>query len=400
MKYRKPLFFFASLGLAASTFAYGMAVIKFRIPPYSVLRPIWYSINDRDYITNHYEIIKKENRDFHAYQKEKNDKFYNQFKIRIVDLSKNLNDILERSKEHRDLLIERVILPRSIVDVREYKISSSFSYLSAMFYGIFVNGVLKKSSKNNGHNCLVIYNEGHQGYSSKFFYDDDIALRSEENGCDVLLLSMIGMELNEGAVSFPTSAFGLETIFLTVDQAGNHGQYALYYDDEMPEKDPLSLFLSGHYYIIEHLALSYDHISMVGLSGGGWYTTWLAALSDVIDISVSCSGTLPFAFRATGNNHGDWEQVYSQVYRDYDYWSLYQLGTLDKNGTQNRQVVLIYNDEDPCCFMDPEASHFKEIADSMDLSNIRVYVYKSDKHQINPDLVFPFLMEGVEDNNK
>ena len=88
---------------------------------------------------------------------------------------------------------------------------------------------------------------------------------------------------------------------------------------------PLALMLSGNYYLIKKLENNYDEIIMMGVSGGGWHTTMFAALLPKIKKSYSFSGTLPKMFKLDKMTRTEWEDTYSKIYDEYDYWDFYFL---------------------------------------------------------------------------
>ena len=129
-------------------------------------------------------------------------------------------------------------------------------------------------------------------------------------------------------------------------EARRHGNYALFFDADNPQLDPLSLFIFPQYRMIAGLIDDYDNIAVLGISGGGWYVVWLAALMPEIDQSISYAGSLAPPYHQFGWNHGDWEQTYSAVYSTVSYIELYQLMTLGDG--ENRPAYLVYNSDDPC----------------------------------------------------
>jgi hypothetical protein len=104
--------------------------------------------------------------------------------------------------------------------------------------------------------------------------------------------------------------------------------------------------------------LSYD---MMGLSGGGWTTTFYAALDPTIEISIPIGGTLPLYMRRCANRadlpmppancnwgyDGDSEQTFPDTYNIAGYLDLYALGT---QGGANRRQIQVLNRRDDCCF--------------------------------------------------
>jgi hypothetical protein len=105
---------------------------------------------------------------------------------------------------------------------------------------------------------------------------------------------------------------------------------------------------------------AYSEIDMTGLSGGGWTTTFYAALDPRIKVSIPCSGGKPMYLRrcapvddltcqdAGGNvgYDGDVEQMSGPVFQTAGYLDLYALGA---SGAGRRQVQVQIR-RDRCCF--------------------------------------------------
>ena len=85
---------------------------------------------------------------------------------------------------------------------------------------------------------------------------------------------------------------------------------------------------------------------MVGISGGGWTTTLIAALDDRIDNSFSVAGSYPMFLRSDPKNFGDYEQHHLELYQLANYLDLYVMASYG----ENRKFVQIFNKSDPCCF--------------------------------------------------
>ena len=88
----------------------------------------------------------------------------------------------------------------------------------------------------------------------------------------------------------------------------------------------------------------------MGISGGGWATTLLAALDKRIRSSFSVAGSLPLAVRHKDrSDFGDWEQRLPGLTYDgsaqLEYLDLYLMGASD-----GRTQVQINNEFDSCCF--------------------------------------------------
>ena len=287
----------------------------------------------------------------------------------------------------RETLIESVVSPETLVRISKLETNEKEVKISANMYGISVHGILSKSAQLRSK-CLSIYIQGHQGDPFRFDYHNKLLDKANAKGCDFLSFSMLGRGVNEGNASFPTQ-FGKRN--LDSLQATQHDNYAQFFDKNNPELDPLSLFLSPHYWIIKSIASDYGIIDLIGISGGGWQTVLLGALIPDIHLSISYAGTLPFTYKPSWGGGGDWEQNFSSIYERLSYWKLYSLMTVDSNGRDSRQAVFIFNDNDTCCFSDPQASHFQAIVELMGLRNWSVMVDRSDTHSMNVELLTSIL---------
>ena len=121
---------------------------------------------------------------------------------------------------------------------------------------------------------------------------------------------------------------------------------------------------------------------MVGLSGGGWYTTFLSSLIPEINSSYSIAGTAPLIFYAIFDNHGDWEQHETSIFKEITYVDLYILSTLDENFNSNRKHYQIYNHNDPCCFGSDTSKYIDRIFKDLNIPNFEVLIWKNNKHSI------------------
>jgi hypothetical protein len=92
-------------------------------------------------------------------------------------------------------------------------------------------------------------------------------------------------------------------------------------------------------------ANGFADVSMIGLSGGGWTTTVMAALDARIKYSVPVAGSLPLYMR-TSRDEGDSEQRSPGLFRIAGYPDLHTLAALEPNRAQ-LQVLNLY---DSCCF--------------------------------------------------
>ena len=110
---------------------------------------------------------------------------------------------------------------------------------------------------------------------------------------------------------------------------------------------PLQFFLEPVLAVTSYLRRAYEipTYTMIGISGGGWTTTWVAALDPALTLSIPVAGSLPLYLR-TAADRGDLEQYFPDFYRRAGYPELYVLGSV---GVGRRQMQIL-NKFDACCF--------------------------------------------------
>lgn len=162
---------------------------------------------------------------------------------------------------------------------------------------------------------LVVAIQGHTDV-----YDNlgvgDVVRSLVPRGFDVLVLGMPGKCSNGGLA--------------------DHNQYAAL---ETPTLCPLRYFVEPGITALNLLAASYSDVTVLGISGGGWTATALAALDQRIRLSIPVAGTLPWYLR-TGGSLGDWEQ--SRLDSLQDYTAQYLLAC-DADGRRQVQVLNRYD---------------------------------------------------------
>ena len=249
----------------------------------------------------------------------------------------------------------------------------------AKYYNIKHFGILHKSNIKNSKK-LLIYFQGHGGSPHKFNYFNKIKDHYLNKGFDVFALAMSDKGFNKTELSFPGHDKKIK----------NHSTFKNFFDPDNPQKKPLSLMLSGNFYLIKKLINNnnYENIYAVGISGGGWYTTFLSALIPEIEKSYSFAGTFPKMLSIFKINRGDWEQSKSQIYKKIDYWNLYKLSILDENYKISRFHYQIYNKKDPCCFMSPYADMMYSAVNKINNKNFKVILTNLDTHEIDTEFLF------------
>lgn len=266
--------------------------------------------------------------------------------------------------------------------IKNIRYKDNVYIITSKLYGIKTKNILTKSKNNS--KCLNIYIHGHDKIHYTFKYYNEFLIHSINIKCDALTMSPIGFGINEGESSFPAHR---QYITLNSEESKIHSFYSYYTGNY----DPLSLFLSGHYNIINKLSANYSKIAITGISGGGWYATWLAALLPQIDLTVMYAGSMPLKYHYANNKGdfpaGDWEQTGSKIYNYLDYWELYKLTTKSGSLGKKRKSYIIYNKNDPCCFREPFSSNFKLLLGDIKTEMPTVIIDDSSEHSINNKLL-------------
>lgn len=257
-------------------------------------------------------------------------------------------------------------------------------------YGLPHHGVLMERP-NHQASGLLIYSQGHKGNGFDKDYIDDFVTLALEQDMDILFLSMTSFGINQ----YPPTPIPGRLSEITVSPR-SHNSFALFYDKENPSLTGNALFISGNYYLIQHVRnqKNYQKTIATGISGGGWFATVLAALDTSINKSASFAGTIPMAFRGMRRNLGDYEQSQDAMYKTFDYWDLYVLATLDAKGQPTRNHVQFYNSDDECCFNGKTAEKLIQIYEGITpIQGLRFDIIEEKRHKPNAKALKDFIRD-------
>jgi len=212
----------------------------------------------------------------------------------------------------------------------------------SMDYGIesHVYHFIPKTTKNK----VILY---HQGHSGDFHNGKAHIKKLIDKGYAVIGLCMP----LEGLNNQPTV------------QLRRHGKRELNVHYWMqflsPENGhPVKYFIEPVIIVLNFLEKNYNysHVSMVGISGGGWTTTLAAAIDTRIHTSFPVAGSYPIYLRI--NDHwGDYEQTVPEIYGTVNYLELYILGS---SGINRKQLQVI-NQYDSCCYSGTGWETYKDV---------------------------------------
>jgi pimeloyl-ACP methyl ester carboxylesterase len=161
----------------------------------------------------------------------------------------------------------------------------------------------------------------------------------------------------DGASTFVHSVLELDYIMLSMPlmwpnhQHGYPYPHNSFYSAPWAGEHPIRYFVEPTALAVNYgLAVGYDRVHVMGLSGGGWATTLYAAIDPRVQISIPAAGSLPW-YLFGAHTYGDFEQREQPGVADWflsqaNYTELYLLAALE----EGRYSVQILHENDPVCF--------------------------------------------------
>jgi len=236
-------------------------------------------------------------------------------------------------------IIENNILDPKYNDLSNLKQINKFEII--MDYKI--NSIAYHFIPVESNNVLIIYHQGHLGdfingkKTIQFFLNE---------GYSVIAFSMPLMGMNEQPIIVLSNS--------NSKQFQSHDQLHLLESDNL---SPIKFFVEPIALTLNYFDEKYDYNSynMIGISGGGWVTVLYSAIDDRILESYSVAGSYPLFLRDT-RDIGDYEQKIPELYQIANYLELYILSSYG----DNRKLIQIFNEKDPCCFSGKKISTYQD----------------------------------------
>lgn len=338
--------------------------------------------------TNFFKLVSKTA--YHNFLKNKNSLKDNFLKENILDENQIFFERLDKKKNKE---FEKLHFNPSHQE-------DNYQIFQVKYYEHSNIGVLHKSTTNRGDNKkIIIYNHGHSGnsYNKKFF----LKLKSKyiNEGYDILNLNMplVGMNfLPNKYTSFPVNPYKnllpSENIYYPFNGTDDHSVFRYFYDKKFPNKKPLSLFLSGNYYLIKKILLlnNYSEIKIIGHSGGGLQAIYYMFLIPEISKGYISSSFFTKTHRLDMTG-GDWEHYYSDFIINNSYFELIYGSLIDDNGKFNNELIFQFNNLDPSCCGYPYSKNFVNLINDLGKSqnlNLSAYFIEKDFHKIHLNTLY------------
>ena len=311
-------------------------------------------------------------------------------KSRILqDIKKSEKKIMTKNDQLRNNLIAKNILDKKttkLISLKKKlpnveffnKPEGNYEVFNLKLYEVNTYAILEKINSKK----LLIYVEGYNGnpYNKLSFLKIKEKFKNQNYNILSLSTPLCGYNEDQDNFNFPGL---IKSKYKKNSCVANRQVWKEFKDPRYPNKNSLSLYLSGNYYLIDSFINKYDHIKMIGFSTGGWFTTIISALNTKINESYSYAGTVPYPFNIYRSNYTSWMQEKSKIFLNHTYWDFYFLSTLDKNGLLNRDHFQLYNNNDRY-MNDPSVSILKNYYDYLSPNKrFNIIIYDYTGHDIN-----------------
>lgn len=160
---------------------------------------------------------------------------------------------------------------------------------------------------------------------------------------------------------------------------------------------PLKYFIEPVVVGLNYVQQTYDyeHIAMVGYSGGGWSTTVAAAIDPRIQSSFPVAGSYPIFLREY-RDRSHYEQQLPEVYTLVNFLEMYVLGGYG----EGRMQLQINNQYDPCCYAGIKGRVYEDQVSQrvaqLGEGSWALYIDPYEEHGISPRsmmVIFDYLAE-------
>jgi hypothetical protein len=253
-------------------------------------------------------------------------------------LNNSMNYVSFNSEKIIDHIKENLIIPERLIDKKINNHESIVSYETIKFKSRFYG--------NNKNKNLIIFISGneptHPGQKESVK-----KIMNDSDDYDALYLSIFNRGLNleyRSEISFNGLQQNFNSNLLDNTILKNNNILNLYQGDNS-KINPMSLFLSGNYYLIKDIISKkkYNQIILAGMSAGTVPTIFYGALFEEIDSILTFDGVVPLTSHFFSSNiEKNFYYFDNWFLKEYDYDILYFITLLNKK--KKRNLFMFYTD--------------------------------------------------------
>jgi hypothetical protein len=331
-----------------------------------------------------YNKIERKNKDYKTKHKYL-DKIFSNLNIKFENLLENyLNNSINYVSLNSEKIIndikENLIIPESLINKENNNHKTIVSYETikheSQFYG------------NDKNKNLLIFITGND-LSSLNNKESVKKIINETDNFDSLYLSIFNRGINlkyRSEISFNGLKENINSNLRDNYILKSHN-ILNYYQGDNNKINPMSLFLSGNYYLIKDTILkkNYDKIFLIGLSNGSVPTLFYGTLFEEIDSISTFDGVVPLTSHYFSSELKKYFYFYdNKFFEKYDYDILYFIMLLNKKTKKN--LNMFFSDS----YWNKNKKVFKNLMDKFNFTNF-VMENNLKEHDFDADIVLDLI---------
>ena len=298
-------------------------------------------------------------------------------------LNNSMNNVSLNSKKIIDDIKEKLIIPESLINIENNNHKTIVSYETIKHESQFFG--------NDKNKNLIIFISGNE--STHPGQKESVKnIMSKIDNCDTLWLSIFNRGLNlkyRSEISFK----GLENCInsqSTENYTLKNNDILKFYQGDNNKINPMSLFLSGNYYLIKEAILKkkYDRITLLGLSTAGISALFYGALFEEINSTSTFDGVVPSINYFFSPLVRKYFYFYNNTFfEEYDYDILYFIILLNKKTKKN--LNLFFSDK----YWGKQEIILKRLMNKFDLKNFFMN-HSLKSHDFDADIILNLMKKN------
>ena len=298
-------------------------------------------------------------------------------------LNNSMNNVSLNSKKIIGDIKEKLIIPESLINLENNNHKTIVSYETIKHESQFFG--------NDKNKNLIIFISGNE--STHPGQKESVKnIMSKIDNCDTLWLSIFNRGLNlkyRSEISFK----GLENCInsqSTENYTLKNNDILKFYQGDNNKINPMSLFLSGNYYLIKDAILKkkYDRITLLGLSTAGISALFYGALFEEISSTSTFDGVVPSINYFFSPLIRKYFYFYNNTFfEEYDYDILYFIILLNKK--TKKDLNLFFSDK----YWGKQEIILKKLMNKFDLKNFSMN-HNLKSHDFDADIILNLMKKN------